>query len=262
MLTKMWTKMCKQKVLCMETPVCVCVCVCVCVWKLLHVFTYSSSSSIYSSFPFPRPPPFFSPFPPFLPFLLSLYLPDSSPVHPLYLFLLPPPSSLPLPPPSSLLPPPPPYLFLLPPPSSLLSTSSSSFLPPPSSLLLPPSSLLPPPYLFLLPPPSSLLPPLPENTLREGFPRHAPVVMYKLRKEYPGPWGKPPHIAVHSVSLAIQRNECFGLLGPNGIAQRHLHLSSHYGLISFPTLPTYFHRVSSCLRCWQDDADLSADRIV
>ena len=69
------------------------------------------------------------------------------------------------------------------------------------------------------------------------------MVMYKLRKEYPGPWGKPPHIAVHSVSLVIQRNECFGLLGPNGIAQRYLHLSSHYGLISFPTLPPYFHRV-------------------
>ena len=130
------------------------------------------------------------------------------------------------------------------------------------SLYLPDSSPVPPLYLFLLPPPSSLLPPLTENTLREGFPRHAPVVMYKLRKEYPGPWGKPPHIAVHSVSLAIQRNECFGLLGPNGIAQRHLHLSFHYGLISFPTLPPYFHRVSSCLRYWQDDADLSADRIV
>ena len=55
-----------------------------------------------------------------------------------------------------------------------------------------------------------------EDALRRRFPDNAPIVIYQLRKEYPGSSGKPPHIAVHSLSLAIQRNECFGLLGPNG----------------------------------------------
>ena len=56
-----------------------------------------------------------------------------------------------------------------------------------------------------------------ENSLRDGFPEDAPVVMYQLRKEYPGSGGNPPHVAVETISLAIQRNECFGLLGPNGM---------------------------------------------
>ena len=34
--------------------------------------------------------------------------------------------------------------------------------------------------------------------------------------QYPGSWGHPKHVAVHSLSLAIPCNECFGLLGPNG----------------------------------------------
>lgn len=55
-----------------------------------------------------------------------------------------------------------------------------------------------------------------ENALRRKFPDDAPIIIYQLRKEYPGSGGKLPHIAVHSLSLAIQRNECFGLLGPNG----------------------------------------------
>ena len=42
------------------------------------------------------------------------------------------------------------------------------------------------------------------------------MVIYQLRKEYPGGGGAPPHVAVHSVSFVVQRNECFGLLGPNG----------------------------------------------
>ena len=40
--------------------------------------------------------------------------------------------------------------------------------------------------------------------------------MFQLRKEYPGTGGNPPHVAVESISLAVERNECFGLLGPNG----------------------------------------------
>ena len=56
-----------------------------------------------------------------------------------------------------------------------------------------------------------------EKSLRDGFPEDAPVVMYQLRKEYPGSGGNPPHVAVETISLAIQRNECFGLLGPNGM---------------------------------------------
>ena len=51
---------------------------------------------------------------------------------------------------------------------------------------------------------------------KSGVSPEAPVVMYQLRKEYPGSSGAPTHVAVHSVSMAIQRNECFGLLGPNG----------------------------------------------
>ena len=52
--------------------------------------------------------------------------------------------------------------------------------------------------------------------MQGGFPPEAPVVIFKLRKEYPAANNQPPHVAVHSFSLAIQRNECFGLLGPNG----------------------------------------------
>ena len=55
-----------------------------------------------------------------------------------------------------------------------------------------------------------------DNMLSHGFPSDAPMVIYQLRKEYPGTGGAPPHVAVQSVSVAIQRNECFGLLGPNG----------------------------------------------
>lgn len=58
-----------------------------------------------------------------------------------------------------------------------------------------------------------------EDAIRRKFPDDAPIVICQLRKEYPGSGGKPPHIAVHSLSLAIQRNECFGLLGPNGTYQ-------------------------------------------
>ena len=178
----------------------------------------------------------------------------------------------------------------------------------PSPFLLPlfPSSPLPPlPLSTSLISPLSFLSHLTENALREGFPSHAPVVMYQLRKEYPGSLGKPPHVAVHSVSLAIQRNECFGLLGPNGITA-HSHSSSivasfpflfHCGLIPIPLplwsrshsssivvsfpfchgpspIPLHSHSqcynfggifvilLSSCLRCWQDYADLGADGTV
>ncbi|CAI8001111.1 ABC transporter A family member 7, partial [Geodia barretti] len=58
--------------------------------------------------------------------------------------------------------------------------------------------------------------------LSQGFPPDAPVVIYQLRKEYPGSGGAPPHVAVHSVSIVIQRNECFGLLGPNGAGKTTL----------------------------------------
>ena len=34
--------------------------------------------------------------------------------------------------------------------------------------------------------------------------------------QYSGSGGKPPHVAVESFSLVVNRNECFGLLGPNG----------------------------------------------
>lgn len=61
-----------------------------------------------------------------------------------------------------------------------------------------------------------------EELLSQGFPPDAPVVIYQLRKEYPGSGGAPPQVAVHSVSIAIQRNECFGLLGPNGAGKTTL----------------------------------------
>ena len=115
-----------------------------------------------------------------------------------------------------------------------------------------PSSPLPPlPLSTSLISPLSFLSHLTENALREGFPSHAPVVMYQLRKEYPGSLGKPPHVAVHSVSLAIQRNECFGLLGPNGITA-HSHPSSI--VVSFPfhhgPIPTPFCLIPIPLPSW------------
>lgn len=61
-----------------------------------------------------------------------------------------------------------------------------------------------------------------EEMLQGGFPPEAPVVIFKLRKEYPAANNQPPHVAVHSFSLAIQRNECFGLLGPNGAGKTTL----------------------------------------
>ena len=42
------------------------------------------------------------------------------------------------------------------------------------------------------------------------------VTMVTMFIQFPASAGKPTHIAVHGFSLAIQRNECFGLLGPNG----------------------------------------------
>ena len=124
-----------------------------------------------------------------------------------------------------------------------------SFFSPPSSLS---SSLISP---------LSFLSHLTENALREGFPSHAPVVMYQLRKEYPGSLGKPPHVAVHSVSLAIQRNECFGLLGPNGIAA-HSHSSSI--VASFPfhhgpsPIPTPFCLIPIPLPLWSHSHSIFA----
>ena len=55
---------------------------------------------------------------------------------------------------------------------------------------------------------------LAEVAIRDHFPVGAPMVMYQLRKEYPGTGA--PYVAVDGMSLAIDRNECFGLLGPNG----------------------------------------------
>ena len=107
------------------------------------------------------------------------------------------------------------------------------------------SSLLLPSLLSLsssLISPLSFLSYLTENALREGFPSHAPVVMYQLRKEYPGSLGKPPHVAVHSVSLAIQRNECFGLLGPNGMVAH-----SHSIMVPFPSHSILPHSHSSSI---------------
>ena len=43
------------------------------------------------------------------------------------------------------------------------------------------------------------------------------MVLYQLRKEYAGSGGGAPYVAVDAMSIAIDRNECFGLLGPNGI---------------------------------------------
>ena len=57
---------------------------------------------------------------------------------------------------------------------------------------------------------------LAEDMIGQHFPDNAPVVLYRLRKDYPSPSGGPPYVAVHSVSVAIEKNECFGLLGPNG----------------------------------------------
>ena len=54
-----------------------------------------------------------------------------------------------------------------------------------------------------------------KNEIGHSFLGRAPVVLYRLRKEYHSPGGGPPYVAVQSVSLAIKKNECFHLLGPN-----------------------------------------------
>ncbi|XP_058226426.1 ABC transporter A family member 10-like isoform X2 [Rhododendron vialii] len=42
------------------------------------------------------------------------------------------------------------------------------------------------------------------------------IVCNNLRKVYPGMDGNPRKVAVHGLSLALARGECFGMLGPNG----------------------------------------------
>ncbi|BBN17972.1 protein MpABC85 [Marchantia polymorpha subsp. ruderalis] len=51
--------------------------------------------------------------------------------------------------------------------------------------------------------------------------RHEPdsaysIICDNLKKVYPGTDGNPDKYAVRGLSLAVQRNECFGMLGPNG----------------------------------------------
>ena len=57
--------------------------------------------------------------------------------------------------------------------------------------------------------------------------------MYQLRKEYAGGLTKRPFVAVHSISMAIQRDECFGLLGPNGMTLllAHTQINAHHSLL-------------------------------
>lgn len=45
-----------------------------------------------------------------------------------------------------------------------------------------------------------------------------PIVIKDIKKTYPGQDGQPPKLAVRSLNLAIEKGECFGLLGPNGAA--------------------------------------------
>ncbi|KAK9863181.1 hypothetical protein WJX84_001351, partial [Apatococcus fuscideae] len=42
------------------------------------------------------------------------------------------------------------------------------------------------------------------------------ILLVGLRKEFVGGWPRKRQVAVHNLSLAISRGECFGLLGPNG----------------------------------------------
>ena len=72
--------------------------------------------------------------------------------------------------------------------------------------------------------------------MRDSLPADAPVVMYQLRKEYPGSGGNPPHVAVETISLAIERSECFGLLGPNGMFDFHVHCVGTVHKINFNPL--------------------------
>ena len=52
------------------------------------------------------------------------------------------------------------------------------------------------------------------NNLRQRPP--AAILLHHLRKVYPSKDGNVPKVAVHDLSLGIERCECFGLLGPNG----------------------------------------------
>ena len=45
---------------------------------------------------------------------------------------------------------------------------------------------------------------------------NTPIVVRDLRKVFPGQDGGKPKTAVETLTLGIERGECFGLLGPNG----------------------------------------------
>ena len=45
---------------------------------------------------------------------------------------------------------------------------------------------------------------------------HTPIVVRDIQKVYPAQDGGKPKMAVQSLTLGIERGECFGLLGPNG----------------------------------------------
>ena len=84
--------------------------------------------------------------------------------------------------------------------------------------------------------------------------------MYQLRKEYSGSGGNPPHVAVETISLAIQRNECFGLLGPNGMVHVHVYVTCTVILnllVELLFVDSFAHMRQVMAALWETDQGIS-----
>lgn len=59
-----------------------------------------------------------------------------------------------------------------------------------------------------------------EALIKTGDTSSSSIVVRDLRKVFPPQDGGKPKVAVRTLTLGIERGECFGLLGPNGAGGR------------------------------------------
>lgn len=90
----------------------------------------------------------------------------------------------------------------------------------------------------------------------------AAILLHELRKVYPSRHGASAKVAVHDLSLGIDRCECFGLLGPNGagktttirMMEGFLDPSSGAAIIEGMSIPSEIHSIYSIMgACPQHD---------